>query len=207
MSGRTSVALAGIAASVFLLPACLGGSDRGASAPSTSGGASTTAPSATVRQTLARPLHFPRVADGCPASHGRYVSTPTVRGIALGKGPVRVFVNNAGDLHRGRAHLASTDFGTWLALKTHFFSSPGYQGPVLVRTKRLDRDGPIILGGRPTEAAPLLVPGGPAANGLEGWREFPYSTFVKAPGCYAWQVDGRTFSEIIVVRMLPKLQA
>jgi hypothetical protein len=135
---------------------------------------------------LSRPLHFPRVAGGrCPASRG-YVASPTVRGIALGSGPVRVFVNNAGDLRHGRAHLASTDFPEWLALKTHFFSSPGYQGPFLVRTKSLDRAGPIALGGRPTEAAPLLVPSGPAANGVAGWREFPYSTFVKSPGRYAW---------------------
>jgi hypothetical protein len=209
MWGRTSVVLAAMAASVLVLPACLGGSDDEASVPSTSGGASPTPPSSTaVAAKLSRPLHFPRVADGrCPASRGRYVATPTVRGIALGSGPVRVFVNNAGDLRHGRAHLASTDFPEWLALKTHFFSSPGYQGPFLVRTKRLDRAGPIALGGRPTKAAPLLVPSGPAANGVAGWREFPYSTFVKSPGCYAWQVDGLTFSEIIVVRMLAKFNA
>jgi hypothetical protein len=51
------------------------------------------------------------------------------------------------------------------------------------------------------------VPSGPAANGLAGWREFPYSTFVKSPGCYAWQVEGATFSEVIVVRMLAKFNA
>jgi hypothetical protein len=95
-------------------------------------------------------------------------------------------------------------FPKWLAFKTHFFSSPGYQGAFLVRAKRLDRGGSIALGARPTEATSLLVPSGPAANGLAGWREFPYSTFVKSPGCYAWQVDGLTFSEVIVVRMLAK---
>ncbi len=120
---------------------------------------------------------------------------------------MRVFINNAGDLRHGSAHLGSTDFPKWQALKTHFFTSPAYQGPVLIRAQRLDRSGPIALGPTPTEAAPLLVPSGPAANELAGWREFPYSTFVKAPGCYAWQVDGRMFSEIIVVRMLPKLRA
>jgi hypothetical protein len=155
-----------------------------------------------------RPLHFPRVAGArCPASQGRYVATPTVSGIALGSGPVRVFINNAGDLRHGMAHLASTGVPRWLALKTHFFSVPAYQGPFLVRAKRLDHSGPITLGARPTQTAPLLVPSGPAANGLAGWREFPYSTFVKAPGCYAWQVDGLTFSKTIIVRMLPKLDA
>jgi hypothetical protein len=155
---------------------------------------------------LMRLLHFPRVAGArCPASRGRYVATPTVSGIALGSGPVRVFINNPGDLRHGMAHLASTDVPGWLALKTHFFSVPAYHGPFLVRAQRLDDSGPIRLGARPTQTAPLRVPSGPAANGLAGWREFPYSTFVKAPGCYAWQVDGLTFSKTIIVRMLPKL--
>jgi hypothetical protein len=156
---------------------------------------------------LMRPLHFPRVANArCPASRGRYVATPTASGIALGSGPVRVFINNAGDLRHGMARLASTDVPGWLALKTHFFSVPAYQGPFLVRAKSLDRSGSITLGADPTQTGPLLVPAGPAANGLAGWREFPYSTFVKAPGCYAWQVDGLTFSKTITVRMLPKLK-
>jgi hypothetical protein len=117
---------------------------------------------------------------------------------------VRVFINNAGDLRHGKAHLASTDFPGWLALKTHFVSVPAYQGPFLVRAKNLDHSGPIALGATPTQAARLFMPAGPAANGLAGWREFPKSTFVKAPGCYGWQVDGLTFSEMIIVRMLPK---
>lgn len=157
---------------------------------------------------LSRPLHFPRVTDGrCPASRGRYVVTPTVAGIALGDGPVRVFINNAGNLRAGRARLASTNVPGWLALKTHFFSPPGYRGPFLVRAKRLDQSGPIALGATPTQGSTFFVPSGSAANDLEGWREFPKSTFVKSPGCYAWQVDGLTFSELIVVRMLPKFQA
>jgi hypothetical protein len=119
--------------------------------------------------TLMRPLHFPRVAGArCPASHGRYVATPTASGIALGSGPVRVFINNPCDLRHRMAHLGSTDVPGWLALKTHFFSGPAYQGPFLVRAKRLDHSGPIRLGARPTQNTPLLVASGPAANGLAG---------------------------------------
>jgi hypothetical protein len=128
-------------------------------------------------------------------------------GVALGSGPVRVFINNAGDLRRGRAHLASTGVHGWLALKTHFFTPPAYQGPFLVRATGLDHAGPIALGATPKQPATLFVPSGPAVNGEAGWREFPYFTFVKSPGCYAWQVDGRTFSEIVVVRMLARLKA
>jgi hypothetical protein len=119
---------------------------------------------------------------------------------------VRVFIDNAGDLRHGMAHLASSRFPRWLALKTHFFSAPAYQGPFLVRAESLDRSRPMALGATPRQPARLFVPSGPAANGLAGWREFPESTFFKAPGCYGWQVDGQTFSEIIVVRTLPKFQ-
>ncbi len=196
MSQRSGVLLSALAVSVLALSACVGGGDNEVSAPSTSRGASPTPPSSTtLAAKLSRPLHFPRVADGsCPASRGRYVTTPLARGIALGSGVVRVFINNAGDLRHGSAYLGSTDFPEWLALKTHFFTPPGYHGAFLVRAKRLDHAGPIALGPTPAEAAPLFVPSGPAANELAGWREFPYSTFVKSPGCYAWQVDGLTFS-------------
>lgn len=36
--------------------------------------------------------------------------------------------------------------------------------------------------------------------GIDGYREFPGATWVKSPECIAWQVDGLTFSNVIVVR-------
>jgi hypothetical protein len=52
-----------------------------------------------------------------------------------------------------------------------------------------------------------VVPAGAAANEAAGWREFPYFTFVRSPGCYAWQIDGLTFSDIVVVHVLSKYHA
>jgi hypothetical protein len=123
--------------------------------------------------------------------------------MAIGTGPVRVAINNAGNPRQG---FHPAPFHRWLALKTHFFSSPSYKGPFLVRAKRLDHRGRVRLGAAPTEVGPLVVPTG-AYAGTDGWREVPYFTFVKASGCYGWQVDGRTFSAIIVARVLPKLHA
>lgn len=155
--------------------------------------------SGAVPSTLVRPLHFP-TAHGrrCPASSGGYVATPDFGSMSVGTGPVRVAINNAGDPHHG-FHTAAT--GGWLAIKTHFFSSPSYTGPFLVRAERLDRPGPIELGATPTQGGPLVVPPG-AYEGTSGWREVPYFTFVRTPGCYALQVDGLTFSTVIVVRLL-----
>jgi len=125
--------------------------------------------------------------------------------MALGNGPVGIVVDNVGDLRHGKVHLAVGEASGWLNLKTHFISFPAYPGPFLVRARRLDRSGPIRLGGTPAQTAPLVVPAGPTPNGSAGWREIPYFTFVKAPGCYGWQIDGLTFSEAIVARVLPPL--
>jgi hypothetical protein len=54
--------------------------------------------------------------------------------------------------------------------------------------------------------APLVVPPGPTidtvqlSNGRPGYRKVQSVLWVRSPGCYAWQVDGLTFSEIIVIR-------
>jgi hypothetical protein len=135
------------------------------------------------------------------------VTTPDFGSWALGNGLVRVAINNPGDLRRGEVNMATGGTSGWHGIKTHFFSVPGYQGPFLVRAKRLDRSGPIRIGATPTHAAPLMVPAGPTPNGSAGWRELPYFTFVKDPGCYGWQIDGRTFSEIVVARVLPPLRS
>jgi hypothetical protein len=110
--------------------------------------------------------------------------------MTVGTAPARVSIDNAGDPHHG-FHPAG--YHGWLALKTHFVSTPAYQGPFLVRAKRLDRPGVIRLGGTPSQAAPLLVPGPRRNVGRGHWRDTPYFTFVRIPGCYGWQIDGLTF--------------
>jgi hypothetical protein len=152
---------------------------------------------------LNRPLHLPRLRPGqaCPASSGRPVTTDFFGGIALGTGPVRVVIGGvgAGNLRHGVAILINpTSAPPWLGLKTLWFSGPRYQGPFIIRAERLGRPGPVALGESPT-VAPLVVPPGPTVNGGNGWREAPGGLWVRAPGCYSWQVDGLSFSEVIIV--------
>jgi hypothetical protein len=160
-------------------------------------------PTGPIPAVLNRPLHFPALRPGqrCPASPGKPVNTADFGGVALGTGPVRVLVGGTGDdLRRGIADLINpTSSPPWLALKTLWFSLPRYQGPFVIRAHRLGRPGPVALGEGPA-VAPLVVPPGPTLNGTGGWREAPGGLWMRAPGCYAWQVDGLTFSEIIVVR-------
>lgn len=159
-------------------------------------------PAGPIPAALKRPLHFPVLRPGqrCPTSVGGPVKTEDFSGVTLGNGPVRVLLVDTGDVRHGAADLIKpTSSPPWLALKTLWISAPAYQGPFVIRAKRLGRPGPVALGGPPA-AAPLVVPPGPTLNGAGGWREAPSGLWVRAPGCYAWQVDGLTFSETIVVR-------
>ena len=164
-------------------------------------GAGGSPPTGPIPAALNRPLHFPalRPGESCPASPGSPITTADFGGTALGNGPVRVVIANAGDLRHGVAELSPSSSPPWIALKTLWFSVPAYQGPFIIRAKRLDHPAPVALGEAPT-VAPLVVPPGPTLNGTRGWREAPGGLWVKTAGCYAWQVDGLTFSELVVVR-------
>jgi hypothetical protein len=164
--------------------------------------ASSPPPAGPIPAALNRPLHFPAFRPGqrCPASPGRPVSTADFGGIALGDGPVRVVIADAGDLRHGVAVLINpSSVPPWLGLKTLWFSVPAYQGPFVIRAERLGAPGAVALGEAPA-VAPLVVPPGPTLNGTGGWREAPGGLWARTPGCYAWQVDGLTFSEVIIVR-------
>ena len=43
---------------------------------------------------------------------------------------------------------------------------------------------------------------GPGAtlNGTNGWREWPGVTSLRSPGCYAFEIDGVGFSEVVVFK-------
>jgi hypothetical protein len=190
------------------------------------------APAQRSQSLLARPLHFPSLGrDGrCPVSSGRIVENPLFVGPALGNGPVRVLVGNAGDVLRGRVKVGTTDDPGWFAVQTLWFAMPSYDGPFVVRAARLGAKGPIEVqsggtgdnAGQIPSSGPVVVPAGPTINTFYtnwrvghlrdavtgrlvtdltgyGYRTVPGGTWIKAPGCYAWQVDGRGFSETIVM--------
>jgi hypothetical protein len=118
-----------------------------------------------------------------------------------------VMIANEGNLLRGDVDLGGTEAPGWSAVQTLWFSAPGYQGPFVVRGQRLGASGVIEVRpgatGLVPGSGPLIVPAGPTANTQDGYRTVPGSTWVRSPGCYAWQVDGRDFSEVIVVDAVP----
>ena len=156
-----------------------------------------------VPSSLRRPLALPRVAPGgaCPVTHGARYANGQFGGIALGEGPVQPLLVPNGDRGvsaalRGVLRFRPGDDG-WHQLKTLWFSTPGYQGPVLIRGRRLDGTNPVVFGEAPDLMDPQLPPG-PTVNGRNGYREWPGATWLRSPGCYGWQVDGLGFTRVHV---------
>jgi hypothetical protein len=154
-----------------------------------------------------------RAADPCPVaklaggSFARY-------GVARGLGPGPAYPIGFRDvLEFPYPPDPSTGFGdVWGAAKVLWFVASRYRGPVLIRGRKLDADVEVRFdasGHRPTAMPPdelripagwrrVSVPGVP----LVGQRYMPSLTRLRESGCYAYQVDGTTFSRVIVFRAL-----
>lgn len=143
-------------------------------------------------QLEARPLRLPTfgAALACPTTPGAPANTfsPFGTGFTPGTGPVYP------DL--GDAVIASA-----IPTKVLWFARPSYRGSILIRGRQIDGSGVVTLGTGPdTQTSLRLASPGADASGTGGWRNWPSYTFVAEPGCYAYQVDGDTFSETIVFR-------
>lgn len=157
-----------------------------------------------VPDSLRRPLHLPTLGAGgtCPRTIGQRFDNGQFGGVTLGKGPVQPLlapVTEADSVLQGIVPVASYPSRPgWLAVKTLWFASPDYEGPIYIRGRQLDGPHQPAFGeGAPTALELQLGPG-PTINGEDGWREWPVSTWIRTPGCYAWQIDGTDFSQVIV---------
>jgi hypothetical protein len=166
----------------------------------TTGPTHQSSPTPDYRAEVIRKLHLPVLGPGqaCPTSGGTAISNSYFRGVAQGSGPVHPLAGNT----RGVADLISrTQHPGWLAIKDIWFSEPRYRGPFLIRVRRLDGLGPAGLLENPRTTS-FLVPPDPTIDATDGYREHAGATWVRRPGCVAWQVDGLTFSTVIVMRLI-----
>ena len=154
-----------------------------------------------VPKRLFRPLHLPKLAAGapCPVSPARDVS-PSY-GLALGPGPVYpVGLGAESTLSFGGAHFPPP----WTGNKVLWVTAPRYRGPFLVRGHQLD--GPWWVGFEdgPRPLAELPFPSA-KQGGLyrRQWRQTATYTRVRAAGCYAYQIDGTSFSRVVVFKAAP----
>lgn len=142
---------------------------------------------------LRRPLRLTQLPAGaaCPRSPGGRPA-PEVA-IALGNGPAYPVLgmpeppphtDGVADL-RGDIYRDG-----WYLHKTLWAIDEAYGGRLLVRAARVDRPERVLLEGGPELTfADVFQP---------GWRYRPSTTYVRGPGCYAFQVDGTTFSRIVI---------
>lgn len=122
----------------------------------------------------------------------------------MGSGPVYVF---SGEI-----------VGSGHGNKVAWAADPSYSGPVRIRGGRIDDSGHLLFEAPDNHwrGAPVKKVEGadlyPELDFLEshsifpnvppGWRMWPSDTYVPSPGCYAWQVDGIGFTELITFHSL-----
>jgi hypothetical protein len=141
----------------------------------------------------------------CPVSP-RVDPNPAGFGNARGTGPV---------------YAAGGSRGVRTLNKILWAADPVFQGAILIRGFRLDGEGVLLF-----DAANVNHPAFPPITVQVGtpvrdhalypelalsetgtptgapWRAWPSYTYAAAPGCYAWQVDGSSFTELIITQFL-----
>jgi hypothetical protein len=92
----------------------------------------------------------------------------------------------------------------WLGTLVTWVANATYTGPILIRGGEIGGGGAIGFGGgsRPYDELQLLDAGRQAPAVVNGGRAWLSYTRVRSSGCYAYQVDGTSFSEVIVFRAI-----
>jgi hypothetical protein len=148
------------------------------------------------------PLHLPALAAGdrCPISQPHQLSPAF--GPGLGTGPAYpVGIANGVLRFEYPPSPTNTMFGDsdWGGQKVLWVVDPSYHGAVLIRGGRLDGTESVRFGSGRTPAQQLRLAAEPG-NTTGGWLNYPSYTRLRAAGCYAYQIDGRSFSNVIVFR-------
>jgi hypothetical protein len=151
---------------------------------------------------LHRPLHFPTVqpSNVCPTKP----AAATLAGRPLnGKRPV--YLMSAGDAPAATISInpAYTDSTGWVGQKTPWLIKRRYKGPLLIRAARIDSPGPVRLAKGAGQHLSELRFKPSDNNGFQGPYGFLASaSLFRAQGCYAFQIDGTSFSNVIVMRVV-----
>jgi hypothetical protein len=130
-----------------------------------------------------------------PASLRRPLHLPVACRVSAGSGPVKAL---------GSPSVMLSPFigSVWKAARVTWVAATSYLGPILIRGHQLGGPGAVGFGeGRsPYDELQLLAPGSNAPSVPGQGRAWLSFTRVRGPGCYAYQVDGSSFSTVIVFR-------
>ena len=144
---------------------------------------------------LRRPLRIPKLQSGgaCPVSR-RHVVTDQFAP-ALGPGPAYPAVFD----DQSVLHFVGSAFPPpWTGQKVLWIVGRTYRGPILIRGHQVGGKWWIGFDGfqsRPWSEMHI--------RGTGAWSGYPSYTRVRGAGCFAYQVDGTSFSRVIVFRAEP----
>jgi hypothetical protein len=145
--------------------------------------------------TLRRPLRVPTLGPNrtCPVAGPADNFNFARYGVARGVGPGPAYPIGWRD---GTIALTwrrnDVDATLWGVAKVLWFVDPSYRGPVLVRGIGLDNSYRVRFDRGRIPPAELRLP--------EGTKDRPSYVRIRKGGCYAFQIDGWTFSRSIVFR-------
>ena len=151
-----------------------------------------------------RLLQLPRLGPGAPCPRAEPIQLPGTDeergfgGRAIGKGPVYALAE-LGDGLVEHDPLAAPGWWKWTWHEVLWGIDPSYDGPVLVRGWQIDGPHKLRFDDRADELR--IEAGDDASPG--GWRDWPSAIRLRAPGCYAYQVDGLGFSQVVVFEAIP----
>jgi hypothetical protein len=155
---------------------------------------------------LRRPLHLPGLAKGaaCPVSRVD-ARIPWKRinifgGTGIGRGPVYPGLGSrSGLLYATRDQQYG---GPWFGEKVFWYVLPSYRGPVLIRGRRLNGLESVGFNGAKVPAPELRISPGETVSWSgqpPGSRGVPSGVRILKAGCYGFQIDGTSFSRVVVV--------
>lgn len=162
-------------------------------------------PQGRVPKSIRRPLRQVSAEKrGCPITRAKMLNVQDwLQGKVLGEGPVFLLPLSERAYRGVVAYYSPRRFGDekWGGVGLKVLSDARYDGPILIRGLELQSRIPAGFsapGDRPFIDM-NLAPGDPA-NAFRGWREWPVDMRLARPGCYAVQIDGLTFSTVVVFR-------
>jgi hypothetical protein len=148
---------------------------------------------------LRRPLRVPHLNAGgqCPVAE----SAGVVWGQAL-NGSEPAFLMGVGDAPAGVINLGPPDSQGWRGQKTPWLVPINYDGPVLVRGAQVGGVNPMRFAqGYGQHLTELRYASGKSNGGGAGHRFLASASLFRAAGCYAFQIDGTSFSRVVVMRV------
>lgn len=170
------------------------------------GGGSTTTSAASARAGLIATTGYAmyeRCAGSCsgsvPAALRRPLRLPSLDGAPC---PVTITVDGPVTPSTStEVGIADVDGSAWMSAPVTWTAAASYTGPILIRGAELGGSDPLGFGTASTPYDELqLLDSGRGAPVSPGRRAWLTETRAQAPGCYAYQVDGTDFSEVIVFR-------